>query len=119
MDEISIEGLILTPLKKIHHPKGDIFHGLKKSDYMDIGSITSDGFGYDNMETPIQGTMSVEETVVSLEENIANSYVPAVIQPFIELVYAPTPSKMRDKFNLERFKSGQYLNDDGHDEGII
>jgi dTDP-4-dehydrorhamnose 3,5-epimerase len=32
MDEISIEGLILTPLKKIHHPKGDIFHGLKKSD---------------------------------------------------------------------------------------
>ena len=32
MDEISIEGLILTPLKKIHHPKGDIFHGLRKSD---------------------------------------------------------------------------------------
>ena len=32
MDEIDIEGLILTPLKRIHHPKGDIFHGLKKSD---------------------------------------------------------------------------------------
>ena len=32
MDEIDIEGLILTPLKKIHHPKGDILHGLKKSD---------------------------------------------------------------------------------------
>ena len=32
MDKIDIEGLILTPLKKIHHPKGDIFHGLKKSD---------------------------------------------------------------------------------------
>ena len=95
------------------------FDGLKKHQYMDIGSITSDGFGYDNMETPIQGTMSVEEAAVSLEENIANSYVPAVIQPFIELVYAPTPSKMRDKFNLERFKSGQYLNDDGHNEGII
>ena len=32
MDKISIEGLILTPLKKIHHSKGDIFHGLRKSD---------------------------------------------------------------------------------------
>ena len=32
MDEIDIEGLILTPLKRIHHPKGDIFHCLKKSD---------------------------------------------------------------------------------------
>ena len=32
MDEIDIEGLILTPLKQIHHPKGDILHGLKKSD---------------------------------------------------------------------------------------
>ena len=32
MDEIDIEDLILTPLKQIHHPKGDILHGLKKSD---------------------------------------------------------------------------------------
>ena len=32
MDDIDIEGLILTPLKRIHHPKGDILHGLKKSD---------------------------------------------------------------------------------------
>tara|TARA_Y100001960_G_C14682119_1_gene831770 strand:- start:172 stop:621 length:450 start_codon:yes stop_codon:yes gene_type:complete len=32
MDEINIEGVILTPLKKIFHPKGDIFHGIKKSD---------------------------------------------------------------------------------------
>ena len=32
MDEIDIAGLILTPLKQIHHPKGDILHGLKKSD---------------------------------------------------------------------------------------
>ncbi len=27
-----IEGLILTPLKQINHPKGDIYHGMKKSD---------------------------------------------------------------------------------------
>lgn len=32
MDKINIEGVLLTPLKKIHHPKGDVFHGMKKSD---------------------------------------------------------------------------------------
>ena len=32
MDEINIEGVILTPLNKIHHPNGDILHGMKKSD---------------------------------------------------------------------------------------
>ncbi len=32
MDSINIEGVILTPLRKITHPLGDIFHGMKKSD---------------------------------------------------------------------------------------
>ena len=32
MDKKSIEGVLLTVLKKIHHPKGDLFHGMKKSD---------------------------------------------------------------------------------------
>jgi dTDP-4-dehydrorhamnose 3,5-epimerase len=32
MDKISVEGVLLTPLKRIHHPKGDVFHGMKKSD---------------------------------------------------------------------------------------
>lgn len=27
-----MDGVILTPLNQIHHPKGDIFHGMKKSD---------------------------------------------------------------------------------------
>jgi dTDP-4-dehydrorhamnose 3,5-epimerase len=27
-----MDGIILTPLKKIHHPLGDIFHAIKKSD---------------------------------------------------------------------------------------
>lgn len=27
-----IEGVIITPLKKIYHPFGDIYHGMKKSD---------------------------------------------------------------------------------------
>ena len=32
MDKINIEGVFLTPLKKIYHPKGDIFHCMRKSD---------------------------------------------------------------------------------------
>ena len=32
MDKIAIEGVILTPLKQIHHPKGDVFHAMKKND---------------------------------------------------------------------------------------
>ena len=32
MDKITIEGVLLTPLKQIHHPKGNVFHGIKKSD---------------------------------------------------------------------------------------
>ena len=32
MGQIEIEGVLLTPLKKISHPKGDILHGMKKSD---------------------------------------------------------------------------------------
>jgi len=31
MDEINIDGVSLTSLKIIEHPKGDILHGLKKS----------------------------------------------------------------------------------------
>jgi dTDP-4-dehydrorhamnose 3,5-epimerase len=27
-----IDGVILTPLKRIYHPKGDIYHAMKKSD---------------------------------------------------------------------------------------
>jgi dTDP-4-dehydrorhamnose 3,5-epimerase len=32
MDKIAVAGVLLTPLKRIHHPKGDVFHGMKKSD---------------------------------------------------------------------------------------
>ena len=41
MDKVKIEGLILTPLKKIYHPKGDILHGIKKTDkgYLSFGEV--------------------------------------------------------------------------------
>ena len=32
MVEVNIDGVALTPLKKIQHPMGDVFHGMKKSD---------------------------------------------------------------------------------------
>lgn len=32
MGKIVIDGVLLTPLKKISHPKGDILHGIKRSD---------------------------------------------------------------------------------------
>jgi len=32
MDKVTVEGVILTPLKQIFHPKGDVFHGMKASD---------------------------------------------------------------------------------------
>jgi len=35
MDETVIDGVLITPLKRIQHPKGDLFHVIKKS---------SDGF---------------------------------------------------------------------------
>ena len=39
MDKINIEGVIVTPLKKVSHPKGDIYHGIKRSDkgFVDFG----------------------------------------------------------------------------------
>lgn len=33
MEQINIEGVIVTPLKRIYHPQGDVFHGMKKSDH--------------------------------------------------------------------------------------
>ena len=32
MDKVSIEGIVLTELKTINHPQGDIYHAMKKSD---------------------------------------------------------------------------------------
>lgn len=41
MDTVNIEGVIITPLKRIYHPQGDIYHGMKKSDsgYTGFGEV--------------------------------------------------------------------------------
>lgn len=37
--DIMIDGVLLTPLKQISHPKGDVFHAMKRMDpgYIDFG----------------------------------------------------------------------------------
>tara|TARA_Y100000590_G_C15214471_1_gene823823 strand:+ start:167 stop:598 length:432 start_codon:yes stop_codon:yes gene_type:complete len=37
VDYKEIDGVVITPLKRIHHPKGDILHGVKSSDPGFIG----------------------------------------------------------------------------------
>lgn len=32
MEQVTIDGVILTPLKQIFHPKGDVWHAMKYSD---------------------------------------------------------------------------------------
>ena len=44
-----MDGVIVTPLRQIHHPKGDIYHGMKKSD------IGFDGFGEAYFSTITKG----------------------------------------------------------------
>jgi len=44
-----MDGVILTQLKQIHHPKGDIFHAIKKSD------VGFEGFGEAYFSTINQG----------------------------------------------------------------
>ena len=49
MDKVTIEGIILTPLKQIFHPKGNIFHGMKASEH------GYEGFGEAYFSTIISG----------------------------------------------------------------
>lgn len=47
-----MDGIILTPLKKIHSPKGDIFHAIKKSDngYSGFGEVYFSNIKKDNIK---------------------------------------------------------------------
>ena len=37
MDKVSIKGVVLTDLKMIHHPQGNIYHAMKNSDKGFVG----------------------------------------------------------------------------------
>lgn len=59
-----MDGVILTPMKKIYHPKGDIFHAMKKSD------LGFSGFGEAYFSTlnhgEIKGWKKHTEMVINL-----------------------------------------------------
>ena len=44
-----------------------------------------------------------------LDEMLANSYVPLVLNIFVDIMVAPNPSKIRDEFDLEKFRTGKLL----------
>lgn len=44
-----------------------------------------------------------------LDEMLANSYVPLVLNIFVDIIVAPNPSKIRDEFDLEKFRTGKLL----------
>ena len=45
-----------------------------------------------------------------LDEMLKNSYVPLVLNLFVDIMVAPNPSQLRDEFNLEKFRRGGLLN---------
>ena len=52
---------------------------------------------------------TVPNSGLSIEEMFEKSYVPLILNIFVELVVTPTPSAMRDQFSLEEFRSGKLL----------
>jgi len=45
----------------------------------------------------------------SLDKMLRDSYVPLVLNLFVDIMVAPNPSKLRDEFNLEQFRKGKLL----------
>jgi len=44
-----------------------------------------------------------------LQEMLSKSYVPLILNVFVDLVVSPNPSLLRDEFNLEEFRKGKLL----------
>ena len=45
----------------------------------------------------------------TLDDMLANSYVPLVLNIFVDVMVAPNPSKIRNEFNLDSFRKGKLL----------
>jgi len=45
----------------------------------------------------------------TLDEMLKNSYVPLVLNIFVDIMVAPNPSAIRDEFDLEKFRTGGLL----------
>jgi hypothetical protein len=79
----------------------------------EIQQMNADATEFNDGEygTPMSAPQST--TQGTIDAAIAKSYVPTVLTIFMDLVYAPIPSKARDEFNLDDFRKGRYLGDPG------
>lgn len=58
---------------------------------------------------PTGGTVEATNIDPTLDEKLQQSYVPLILNVFVELIITPNPSKLRDEFNLEDFRTGGLL----------
>ena len=77
-------------------------------------SIDND-YGVAELEERKKLKEKVKGSIKSIEQAISKSYVPAVLNVFMDLVYAPVPSTVRDGFNLDKFRDGSYLKGNNRD----
>jgi hypothetical protein len=71
-------------------------------------SIDND-YGVAELEERKKLKEKVKGSIRNVEDAISKSYVPAVLNLFMDLVYAPVPSTVRNGFNLESFRNGKYI----------
>lgn len=68
------------------------------------------GLDQDVDYVPVRNASSTgNENYGTLNRQLENSYVPLVLNIFVDIVVAPNPSKLRDEFNLNDFRSGKLL----------
>lgn len=71
------------------------------------------GLDQDVDYVPVRKSTTYRQGVVSgsaqLDEMLSNSYVPLVLNIFVDIMVAPNPSKIRNEFNLDAFRKGKLL----------
>ena len=93
----------------------NVSFGLEQDiDYVPCGYDETKDEGYQSKFGGMDGPpppMSTSQA--SIEKAIQQTYVPAVLNIFMDVVYAPIPAEYRRHFNLDKFKSGEYINKKG------
>ncbi|RXJ69004.1 dTDP-4-dehydrorhamnose 3,5-epimerase [Halarcobacter ebronensis] len=82
-----MDGVILTPLKQIFNPKGDVFHGMKKSDQ------GFNGFGEAYFSTIHQGDIKGWKKHTSMTLNL--------VVPFGEVEFVLYNEDSKEFFNIK------------------
>lgn len=97
-----MDGVILTPLKQIHNPKGDIFHAMKKSD------VGFDGFGEAYFSTIHQGDIKgwKKHTQMTLNLVVPIGEIEFIVYNEIEFFMVKLSSKNYQRLTV---KSGLWM----------